>query len=57
MSPNDNMPEWLTGWIANPLLFERQSSSLCVVDFFFRLQLVKMCSTIISVTLVLFWVI
>ena len=30
-----NMPEWLTGWIANPLLFERESSSLSVVDLFF----------------------
>ena len=28
----DNVPEWLTGRPAKALLFERQSSNLCVVD-------------------------
>jgi hypothetical protein len=31
----DNVAEWLRRWIANPLLFERESSNLSVVVFFF----------------------
>ena len=31
----DNVSEWLRRWIANPLLFERASSNLAVVDLFF----------------------
>lgn len=29
---SDNVPEWLTGRPAKALLFERQSSNLCVVE-------------------------
>ena len=31
---SDNLPEWLTGWPAKPLLSERESSNLSVVDLF-----------------------
>ena len=33
---DDNVAEWLRRWIANPLLFERESSNLSVVVFFFH---------------------
>ena len=34
-SKNDNMPERLRGWPAKPLLFQRESSNLSVVDLIF----------------------
>ena len=30
----DSVAEWLRRWIANPLLFERESSNLSDVEFF-----------------------
>ena len=30
----DTVAEWLRRWIANPLLFERESSNLSGVDFY-----------------------
>ena len=35
IAKQDNVAEWLRRWIANPLLFERASSNLAVVDSFF----------------------
>ena len=32
----DNVAEWLRRWIANPLFFERESSNLSVVEFFYQ---------------------
>ena len=40
----DSVAEWLRRWIANPLLFERESSNLSAVDNFFhhkRMQLTE----------------
>ena len=36
LRPNheDTVAEWLRRWIANPLLFERESSNLSSVEFF-----------------------
>ena len=33
----DTVAEWLRRWIANPLLFERESSNLSSVDFLYIL--------------------
>ena len=35
---DDDVAEWLRRWIANPLLYERVSSNLTVVEFTFISQ-------------------
>ena len=35
----DSVAEWLRRWIANPLLFERESSNLSAVDILFQINL------------------
>ena len=35
----DTVPEWLRGWIANPLSIARASSNLASVDYFYLVNI------------------